>query len=192
MKRTVIKFFFAALPVIFAASCKPTLKVSTDYDRSVNFSSYKTFSLYYLFTSRTISELNEERIWNSLKAELIKKGYVENNSNPDFVVNAVSSVKNKKYVTANSTAYGYGGIYRPYAYRGGTVMATGSTTLQASNYKEGALMIDIIDAKTEKLIWEGSGNAEFEKKPKNPNEVIQHVISKILADFPQGNATAKK
>ena len=83
-------------------SCKPTLTVSTDYDRSVNFSAYKTFSLYYLISNKNVNELNENRIWNSIRAGMLKKGYIENDHNPDIVVNAVSVVKNKKYVSARS------------------------------------------------------------------------------------------
>ena len=106
MKKVTIKILFLILPVVLVTSCKPTLKVFSDYDKSANFSSYKTFSLYYLVTSHTVSELNEERIWNYIRAEMTKKGYVENDQNPDLVVNAVSILKNKKYVTADS--YGYG------------------------------------------------------------------------------------
>src|SRR5215471_12825134 len=102
MKKVTIKMFFLILPVVLVTSCKPTLKVVSDYDKSANFSSYKSFSLYYLLTSRTVSELNEERIWNYIRAEMVKKGYVENDKNPDLVVNAVSILDNKKYVTADS------------------------------------------------------------------------------------------
>ena len=107
MKRVTIKSFLLVLPAVVLFSCKPTLNVSTDYDRSVNFSAYKTFSLYYLATNKNVSELNEDRIWNSIRAEMIRKGYKENNTDPDLVVNAVSVIKNKKYLSASSNVYGY-------------------------------------------------------------------------------------
>src|SRR5687767_3859789 len=110
MKKVMIKIFAVALPAIFAMSCKPTVKVSADYDRSANFSAYKTFGMFYLVTNRNVSELNEERIWNSIRAEMLKKGYVEDNINPDLLVNAVSVVKNKKYLSASSSFYGYGTV----------------------------------------------------------------------------------
>jgi hypothetical protein len=65
-------------------------------------------------------------------------------------------------------------------------MASANTTFQANNYREGSLLIDVVDAKTNKLIWEGTWNSEFEKKPKNPDEVISKAVNKIMADFPQG------
>src|SRR4029079_14488252 len=78
MKRVTIKNLLLILPVVLVTSCKPSLKVFSDYDHSADFSFYKTFSLYYLVTSRTVNELNEERIWNYIRAEMIRKGYVEN------------------------------------------------------------------------------------------------------------------
>ncbi len=186
MKRVTIKNLLLILPAALMFSCKPTLKVNSDYDRSANFSVYKTFSLYYLVTNRNINELNEDRIWNSIRATMSKKGYIETNQNPDLVVNALSVLKNKKYVTANGSAYSYG-AYRPYGYWGGGYRTvSGSTTFQTGNYKEGSLVIDVVDSKTNKLVWEGTGNAEFEKKPKNPDEAISKAINKILADFPNG------
>lgn len=186
MKKRTIRILFMALPAFLVMSCKPALKVSSDYDRSANFSAYKTFSLYYLVTNKNVTELNEDRIWKSVRAEMLKKGYLENNNNPDLMVNAVSVVKNKKYISATST--GYGGVYRPYGYWGGGIgLASGSTTIQAANYKEGSLVIDIIDNKTNKMVWQGTGNAEFEKSPKNPDEVIGNAVNKIMANFPGEN-----
>jgi hypothetical protein len=190
MKKAAIKILLPALPAVLMVACKPTLKVSTDYDRSANFSQYKTFSLYYLITNRNVSELNEERIWNSIRAEMIKKGYQENNRNPDLVVNAMSVLKNRKTVSANSNVYGYGGAYRPYRYWSGG-MATGTTTFQTGHYKEGSLVIEVVDAHKNRLVWQGTGNAEFEKQPKNPDLAISNAVNKILAKFPQGDATAK-
>jgi|SRR5688500_12468145 hypothetical protein len=187
MKKGTIKSLLLVLPAALLFSCKPTLKVSSDYDRAANFSAYKTFSLYYLVTSRNVNELNEERIWNSIRATMSKKGYIETNQNPDLVVNALSVLKNKKYVTASGSAYGYG-AYRPYGYWGGGYRTvSGQTTFQTNNYKEGSLVIEVVDNKTNKLIWEGAGLAEFEKKPKNPEEAISNAVKKIMAGFPQGN-----
>jgi hypothetical protein len=187
MKKATIKTLLLALPATILFSCKPTLKVNSDYDRAANFSSYKTFSLYYLVTNKNINALNEERIWNSIRATLSKKGYIETNHNPDLVVNALSVLKNKSYVTANSAGYGYG-AYRPYGvWGGGYRSVSGQTTFQTNKYKEGSLIIEVVDTKTNRLVWEGTGNAEFEKKPKNPDEAIGKAVDKIMAGFPQGN-----
>ncbi len=183
MKKVTISSLLLMMTVSFIVSCNPTLKVSSDYDKSVNFSAYKTFGMYYLVSSRNVNQLNEDRIWNSIRVEMTKKGYVENNNNPDLLVNAVTVLKNKKYLSATTSNYGYGGFYRPYGYWG----APGYATVRTYDYKVGSLVIDVVDTKTNKLVWEGTGNAEFENKPKNPEDAINNAVNKILAAFPQGN-----
>lgn len=169
-------------------SCKPTLTVSSDYDKSANFSGCKSFSLYYLISRRRLNQLHEERIWNSIRAEMTKKGYVENNRNPDLLVNALSVLENKEYISANSSFSGYGGACRPYGYLNMSRTGSGQTTFQAHSYEEGSLVIDIVDVNTNKLVCERIGNAEFEKRPKNPDEVISKAVNKILAGFPERGA----
>jgi hypothetical protein len=118
------------------------------------------------------------------------KGFIENTSNPDLKVNAVSILKNKTQVTANSNYYGYGGMYRPYGYwgGGGAMMGTGTTTFNSYDYVDGSLIIDIVSTKTDKLVWQGIGNAEIDSKPDNPEQFINDAIKKILAGFPPGMA----
>jgi hypothetical protein len=73
-------------------------------------------------------------------------------------------------------------LYRPYGFWG--VPATGHTTVRKDDYKVGTLVIDLVDSKTEKLIWTGTANAEINKKPKNPDEAIHAVVAKVMAAFP--------
>jgi hypothetical protein len=190
MKKVMMKGLLLALPAVLMMSCKPTMSVSTDYDRSANFSTYKSFSLYYLVTNKNVNQLNEQRIWNAIREEMKRKGYSENDRNPDLLVNAVSVVKNKQYLSVTSNSYGYGGVYRPYGYWGaGAGRSFGTGTVQEVNYKDGSLMIDVLDARTKKLIWEGTVSAEINKQPKNPEEAVQKAVSKVMSGFPAGNAT---
>ncbi|MCC9072279.1 DUF4136 domain-containing protein [Flavobacterium sp. F-65] len=172
-------------------SCSPSVKVTTDYDRSVNFSQYKTFAVYDLKAQEgQVSQLNAERVTNAIRIEMINKGFTESTNDPDLKVNAVTILKDKKQVTANSDFYGYGGMYRPYGYWGGG-MITGRTTYNTYDYVDGSLIIDIVSTKTQKLIWQGIGNTELDKRPDNPDEFISSSVKKILAGFPPG-LVAKK
>lgn len=175
------------LPIIVLGliySCGPTVKVTNDYDRSVDFSQYKTFAVYDLKAQEgQMSQLNAERVTNAIRTEMISKGFTEVANNPDLKVNAVVILKDKKQVTSNSDFYGYGGIYRPYGYWGGG-MLTGTTTYNTYEYVDGSLIIDIVSTKTQKLIWQGIGNTQFDKRPDNPDEFINSSVKKILAGFP--------
>ncbi|MDO6760405.1 DUF4136 domain-containing protein [Tamlana sp. 2_MG-2023] len=174
------------LCLIFNTSCGPTLKVTTDFDRQINFKEYKTFEVYDLKELEgQLNQLNIERITNAIRTEMIAKGFTESSDNPDLKVNAISIQKNKVAVSANTDFYGYGGFYRPYGYWGaGGGMVSGSTTFNTDDYVDGSLMIDIVSSKTQKLIWQGVGNATIDNNVSNPDEFVSSSIKKILSGFP--------
>ncbi|KRD11233.1 hypothetical protein ASE21_05870 [Flavobacterium sp. Root901] len=185
-KRTNLRI----IPILFLGliySCSPTVKVTTDYDHSANFNEYRTFAVYDLKAQQgQINQLNVDRVTNAIRAEMIAKGFTES-SNPDLKVNAISILKNKTQVTADSNFYGYGGMYRPYGYWGGGGMMGGATTtFNTYDYVDGSLVIDIVSTKTQKLLWQGIGNAQIDSRPDNPEEFINSSVKKILEGFPPG------
>jgi len=161
--------------IIFSVSCTESLKITSDYNKSTDFTKYKTFSVYELVTTPNVSKFNAERIVNAIRNEMIKRGFRENNSNPDIVVGAVTALKNRQSISVQ----GAGGWYRPYR----------NVNIQADQYKEGTLVIDVIDVQEENLVWEGTAYSEMEKQPKDPEKTINTVVSKIFSGFP---ATDKK
>ena len=186
-----INFRFAPLLALlfFANSCETPLKVTTDYDKAVNFKQYKTFQIMQLDEKlKAISDLNRNRIIAAVKSEMVAKGFQEAD-NADLQIDIVTILKDKQSVTANTNYYGYGGAYRPYGWSGG--MSSGYTTYDVQNYTDGSLIIDIIDPKTKQLIWEGIGNKEIDKPSSDPDKAISAAVKSIMAGFPPG-ATAKK
>jgi hypothetical protein len=181
-RKVLLSSALVALAAVVLQSCKPTLNVTTDYDRSADFTSYKTFSIYDLKTKGNVNQLNRDRIEKYIRLEMIRKGFAESNNKPELMINVVTVLKDKKSYAANTNYYGYGGMYRPYAYWG--IPAASYTTVNTYNYKDGSLVIDIVDARTKKMIWQGTGNAQIDKRPKNPDETIKEVVTKILEDFP--------
>ena len=168
-------------------SCGPALTVSSDYDRNVNFSRYKTFTMFNTDSmSNTVSELNKKRIISSIKNEMLKKGFHENTTSPELLVNTVAIFKDKTNVSSTTSYYGYGGFYRPYAWGAGGLSST--TSYNVDNYKDGSLIIDIIDASTKSLIWQGTGNKEIDKPAKDLDKAIADAVASIMASFPPGAA----
>ena len=181
MKKTAINGLLSLITMALLSSCGPSLKISSDYDQSADFTMYRTFSIYDLKTNGHVNELNKDRIAKYIRAEMTKKGFKETDTRPDLMVNAVTVIKDKRSLVANSSYYNYGGFYRPYTY---WAPASSYTTLSTYQYKDGSLVIDVVDAKTKKMIWEGSASAQFEKKPENPDAAISSTVAKIMERFP--------
>jgi len=189
-KYVIVSLFTLAIVAIMTSSCESSLKVSSDYDKSVNFGQYKTFSIYHdAKSSDAISSLNQDRIVNAIRSEMTKKGFTEATSSPDLLVNSVAILKDKQSVTANTNYYGYGGYYRPYYW--GTGMTSSTTSYNVENYKDGSLIIDVVDAASQKLVWQGVGNKEIDGPIKDPDKKIPQAIASIMKDFPPG-AKSKK
>ena len=167
--------------------CAPGIKVSTDYDRAADFSLYRTFTITDISKNGEVSELNAKRITNAIRDNLQKKGFKETDSvAADLLINAVTMTKLKMTVTANSNFYGYGGMYRPYTYYGAGV-GMANTTYTTNEYVDGSLMIDVVNNKEKKLLWQGIGNAEIDKTIDNPDRFINDAVTKVMAGFPPKN-----
>jgi len=180
LKKIILNGILCALTPTFVVSCAPTVKVTTDYDRSANFAAYKSFSLGNFTSTLNVTELNSKRILNSVRSEMIKKGYTEENSYPDLMINVVSLLKDKKSISAS-----HNGMYGPYGlWPGGNA----NTTFRASDYKDGSIMVHVVDVNKNMLLWEGIGNAEMTKQPKNLDEAINNAVAKIMNKFPQRSA----
>jgi hypothetical protein len=181
MKNSKINQYLLIITLsVFAVSCSSTLKVTNDFDRNANFSTYKTFSVYSVKTTGSVSQLNAERIVNAIKADLTSKGFKYLESNGDLTINAITILKDKQSVSTTTNYYGYGGLYRPYGYYGGM----GNSSVTTYNYRDGSLTIEMVDTKTTKMVWQGIGNKEIDKVSKDPDAAIKAAVNKILAGFP--------
>jgi hypothetical protein len=172
---------------MLAASCGPTLKVTNDIDKTANFSSYKTFTVYNLKTSGSVSQMNADRIVAAIRAEMVKKGYKEGGDNADLKVNAVTIIKDKQQVSSTTDFYGYGGLYRPYGYYGGLGMGA-NTSVSTYDYKAGTFIVDVVDTKTNKMVWEGVGSADFDKAPKDPDTAVPAGVARIMESLPSNGS----
>ena len=180
MKKIIKGTLILALAVA-ASACGLKLYTSSDFDHSVDFTQYHTYS-FYLQASLGVSEFNDVRIRNSIKEVMSSKGYVESDENPDLLIDAISMMLNKQSVSINANNRGY----RP------GPMASSIATMKTTNYKEGTLVIEVIDTKTGKLVWTGTGSGEVTKQPRNLDQAVKEIVSKIMNGFPAYSVTAKK
>ena len=175
---------------LFVFSCAPSLKVTNDFDRSVDFSQFKTFRMSSLEQQhQSVSQLNQQRIISAIKNEMTKKGFTES-AEADLEINAIVILQNRQSVTASTTNfYGPGGFYRPYSW--GTGMSTSATTFNVQHYQNGSLIIDILNAKSRNVVWTGTGNRDINRPLNDPDREINSAVQSIMASFPPGNASRR-
>jgi hypothetical protein len=53
-----------------------------------------------------------------------------------------------------------------------------------SNYNEGALIVDLIDSKTNKLVWQGIGSGISVDSPKSKQRQIPEIMAEIMKNYP--------
>ena len=180
--KKILSFITLSALIATIHGCAPTVKVTSDYDRAADFSQFKTFTLSSN-ENGNMTELNATRVFNAIRDNMEKRGFTEGGENADLLVNAVSIMQNKTSVTANT--YSYGGVYRPYGYWGAGA-GSSTTTFDTDTYVDGSLIIDIVNRKEKKLLWQGIGNAEIDKTIENPDKFIRDAVASIMREFPPG------
>ena len=138
-----IHAFFVLFLMAFVVSCSTIYGVQYDYDKQADFESLKTYGWMTVPEKANIDSLNVERVKKAVNTELQAKGLMMTSNDPDFLIAEHLGKKDKVQVT--NWGYGYGPHYG--GYRGGH-WGPGGTT--ASEYEEGSLILDFVDAKSKK------------------------------------------
>ena len=169
----------ALLSLALLTACR-SYSVNYDYDVTASYGRYRTFD-YYTSKKGTggTTTLMDKRVRAAVEKELQAKGFaMETKADPDFLVTYYPIVQNRKVRTNARMGMGWG--YRPF-YGG-----VSTTTSQVRNYKEGSIVIEIVDFKTNQLIWQGAAEGALTglNSPEDADEVVPKAVRDILAKFP--------
>ena len=172
--------FFLSLLVIAVFTGCASMKVDSDYDSTASFDAYQTFAWMEKpdQVKDNLTKLGEitQRIENAVERELMADGYQKASTAPDFFVVYHTAVETQ-ITGATIDTWGYG--YRRPRWRTGTVYAD----VSVDTYKEGSLIIDIVDAKENELVWRGSAVGAV-NSPEQAAKKVDEAVQKILAEFP--------
>ena len=59
-----------------------------------------------------------------------------------------------------------------------------NTSVSTYDYKAGTCIIDLINNTNNKMVWEGVGNANFKKAPKDSTKAIPTGVARIMESLP--------
>jgi len=166
-----LKFLSVFLLAAFLASCS-SVRVNADYDKKANFTNYKTYAYLKSGIDKVeISDLDKKRILYSIDEVMATKGFTKS-ENPDVLISIFTKERDRVDVYQN---YGFGWGWNPY-------WGMGYTNVMTS--PEGTLFIDIIDAKTKELVWQGEGSGYLTKDTEKKDARIKEFVTRILEQYP--------
>jgi len=155
-------------------------KVTFDYDHSLDFSGYSTYA--FLERDNSIeAQLPDHlrvRLHRVTEDVLAEKGFDPAPAPPqtDFLLTFYFGATDELQI--NHVAYA---PYSPWGYSYWPGFNYGYTEVRS--YKQGTLVLDIVDARTHKLMW--TGILEKEVRSVNPSgKQIQKSLRKLLKNFP--------
>ena len=192
MKR-LIKIFPVLMMALLFSSCN-SVRVATDYDKDIQFDTYKTFAFYKTGIDKAqISDLDKRRILRAIESELLSKGYTKS-KNPDMLVSIFTKSQTRVDVYQNNWGWGgwggwgWGGFGPGWGWGGfGPGWGWGGWGMNqpmVSTSNEGTLFIDLIDAEKKELVWQGSGAGNLPDKMEKKEEKIKEFVNKMLANYP--------
>jgi Domain of unknown function (DUF4136) len=181
----------AAVSGLLLASCGSVAHV--EKDKTANFSSYHSYAWVDSKANEAdsgktkVSDLTERRIREAVDAELAKTGWRESKHRPDVLLSydvlVERSVKEESNPVYSQPTTRY--VYNPYSRRWVSVyypsQFLGYDNDQRS-VREGTITVSIIDAKTDKTIWQGWTTDEVNSRNLTSKE-IQNSVKSIFRKF---------
>ena len=180
-----MKIAVAALAILLAPTLAAAQKTSYDFDKSVDFTSFKTYG--FKDGTKVGQKLIDDRIVAAIETQLAAKGLTKSD-NPDvFVVYHVAFDTQKDISTYSS---GYGG-YGAYGWGWGGGWAGGTTSTQVRDILVGTLVVDMADAKKSQVAWRGMGVKEVntQANPEKRDKSINEAVKKIFKNYPPKQKT---
>lgn len=162
------------LPIIFfifgIVSCATPHRITSDYERGVNFSKYSTYQLLKHKDGFPygMNPINQQRIERAIQREMLALGY-KVKPNPDLIVAYFVKEKLVKEVD-----HYYRGYYRGWGF---------PIWVDVNHYKEGTLIIDLIDRENKQVIWHGAATERVYDDMRNVEERINETIQALFEQY---------
>ena len=181
MRRIVL---FSIALFFLAAGTAVAQDVRYNFDKSTDFSKFKTYKWVPINGAPKVNDLLDKNIKDAIDAELAKKGLSKTDADSaDLYIGYQAGIDKEKQFTSYDTGWGYGpGWYGGGWYGGGGGMTTGQT----STIYVGELALDMNDSKNHALVWRGLATKTIDTtaKPDKQQKNLDKVVEKLLKNFP--------
>ena len=183
MRRSTLSFMIAS--ALAAAGCA-TMNVSSHLERNVTFSDYVTYNwgppdnLPVGDPRLDNNPFFRDHVMGAVEKQLLAKGYEQAvTGQPDLLIHYHASVNQRLDVYQVDSQYGY---------------CYGNCNPQVVDFEEGTLMVDIVDAKTNKVVWRGWAQDTMNGIIDNQQRLEKQVdegVTKMMLLLPRGGAALR-
>lgn len=155
-----------------------TMDISYDYDTTYDFSELKTYKWHH--RKRAPKQVKHREVAKHIDSVIedimtdrgmIKSDYEE----VDFLINYQAAIDGKLKAQNYIVTVGYRGY-------GGWMYGGSGTTI--TSYDEGMLVVDILNAKTNELIYKGMAKVDMKDMVNDKYEMLNYIITEMLNNFP--------
>lgn len=194
--RKLIVLVLAASAIL--AACSSGIQIESDFLEGTDFSPYKTYTWYEDLYPPEKSEYGgmstiDERMREATDKALRARGFRENSvKRGDFLVHYQVSAQTKQNAAAFNDYYNREGMHGSVStgtYGSSVAIGYSTGSKKPKTYREGTIVIDILDRERKELIWRGYGEGKLPQSMSlgKRNQIIREVVPAILSKFPPGS-----
>lgn len=176
-------WFFALILASLLAACSP--RIYTEQDEQAHFDGYHSYAWLTPPPSPVRdpildSQILEGRVRHSVEADLAHRGFQEvpPDAGPDFLVTYHTASKQK--IESSGATFSFGFIDSFPRGFGAVAVPVGG---DVESRDEGTLMLDVIDAKSKRLVWRG-WTSGWLSQDNYTQEAVDSAVKQIFDKFP--------
>jgi hypothetical protein len=181
MKRLAV---LSLIMLLLATVMAVAQDVRYNFDKSADFSKFKTYKWVPIKDASKVSDLVDKQIKDAIDTELATKGLTKvEGDDANLYIGYQPAVGEEKQFNSYSTGWGYGPGWGGGWYGGmGSTTTTGST----STIYKGQLALDMYDSTGHDLVWRGvaSKTIDPKAKPEKQQKNLAKAVKKLLKNYP--------
>lgn len=168
---------------IFISACSPSYKLlKVKKEEAFKLADYATYGFYDIEASGDTVSKNFERNVGLIKdaiAQNLQARGLDEARDPSLKINIALNVQEQ--LQTRQTDFRTDGLPR---YMGQRRYSWKSEEVVTGKYREGTIVIDLVDAANNRMVWQGGASGIIPEKAKNFSEEVKQLIADVVSRIP--------
>ena len=180
MRKVLSIFLF-----VLVNGCSPRFQIQTDTPFPGDFNNYHSFKFFnpanMPASNFSFDEEAKKVIYDAVADEMRVRGYKSIQA-ADLIIKIQGGTKSSVEIRNDNRYYPYDNYYNYNRY--GSLYNDPYNRSRDESKKESNIIIDLIDVKTDKVVWQGVGIGSFGKNEAIDELKLREAITAIFAEYP--------